>query len=128
MKTRYTAALSVCAGIAVGAAAVQALHAQAKPSAYVIAEIDVTNLGPYDKEYVPPAAKAIADGGGKYIIRGGRTVALYGEPPKGRIAVMVFESMEKAQAAFDSAAYKDAKKVGDQYAKFRVYAVEGLSQ
>jgi uncharacterized protein (DUF1330 family) len=128
MKTRYTAALSVCAGIAVGAAAVQALHAQAKPSAYVIAEIDVTNLGPYDKEYVPPAAKAIADGGGKYIIRGGRTVALYGEPPKGRIAVMVFESMEKAQAAFDSAAYKDAKKLGDRYAKFRVYAVEGLSQ
>jgi uncharacterized protein (DUF1330 family) len=128
MKTRYTAALSVCAGIAVGAAAVQALHAQGKPSAYVIAEIDVTNLGPYDKEYVPPAAKAIADGGGKYIIRGGRTVSLYGEPPKGRIAVMVFESMEKAQAAFDSAAYKDAKKVGDQYAKFRVYAVEGLSQ
>jgi uncharacterized protein (DUF1330 family) len=128
MKARYTAALSVCAGIAVGAAAVQALHAQGKPSAYVIAEIDVTNLGPYDKEYVPPAAKAIADGGGKYIIRGGRTVALYGEPPKGRIAVMVFESMEKAQAAFDSAAYKDAKKVGDQYAKFRVYAVEGLSQ
>jgi uncharacterized protein (DUF1330 family) len=128
MKTRYTAALSVCVGIAVGAAAVQALHAQGKPSAYVIAEIDVTNLGPYDKEYVPPAAKAIADGGGKYIIRGGRTVSLYGEPPKGRIAVMVFESMEKAQAAFDSAAYKDAKKVGDQYAKFRVYAVEGLSQ
>jgi uncharacterized protein (DUF1330 family) len=128
MKARYTAVLSVCAGIAAGAAAVQALHAQGKPSAYVIAEIDVTNLGPYDKEYVPPAAKAIADGGGKYIIRGGRTVSLYGEPPKGRIAVMVFESMEKAQAAFDSAAYKDAKKVGDQYAKFRVYAVEGLAQ
>jgi len=26
------------------------------------------------------------------------------------------------------AAYKEAKKVGDKYAKFRVYAVEGLSQ
>jgi len=25
-------------------------------------------------------------------------------------------------------AYKDAKKVGDKYAKFRVYAVEGLLQ
>jgi uncharacterized protein (DUF1330 family) len=41
---------------------------------------------------------------------------------------MVFDSMEKAQAAFDSSAYKEAKKVGDKYAKFRVYAVEGLSQ
>ncbi len=128
MKTRYTVALSILAGVAVGAAAVQALHAQAKPPAYVVAEIDVTNLGPYDKEYVPPAAKAIADGGGKYIVRGGESAAFYGEPPKPRIAIMAFESMEKARAAFNSTAYKEAKKVGDKYAKFRVYAVEGLSQ
>jgi uncharacterized protein (DUF1330 family) len=128
MKTRCTVALSILAGVAVGAAAVQALHAQAKPPAYVIAEIDVTNVEPYDKEYVPPAAKAVTDGGGKYIVRGGRTVSLYGEPPKPRIAVMVFESMERAQAAFDSPAYKAAKTLGDKYATFRVYAVEGLPQ
>ena len=128
MKTRYTVALSVLAGVAVGAAAVQALHAQAKPPAYVIAEIDVMNLEPFDKEYVPPAAKAVTDGGGKYIVRGGATASFYGEPPKPRLAVMVFESMEKARAAFDSPAYKEAKKVGDKYAKFRVYAVEGLPQ
>jgi uncharacterized protein (DUF1330 family) len=124
----YTIALSVVAGIALGAAAVHALHAQSKPPAYVVAEIDVADLGPYDKEYVPPAAKAITDGGGKYIVRGGQTVAFFGEPPKPRIAIMVFESMEKATAAFNSPAYKEAKKVGDKYAKFRVYAVEGLSQ
>jgi uncharacterized protein (DUF1330 family) len=128
MKTHYTIALSICAGVAIGAAAVQALHAQAKPPAYVIAEIDVINPGPYDEEYVPPAAKAIADGGGKYVVRGGDTAAFFGEPPKPRIAVMVFESMEKARAAFDSSAYREAKKVGDKYAKFRVYAVEGLPQ
>ena len=128
MKTHYTIALSICAGAAIGAAAIQALHAQPKPPAYVIAEIDVINPGPYDKEYVPPAAKAIADGGGKYVVRGGDTAAFFGEPPKPRIAVMVFESMEKARAAFDSSAYREAKKVGDKYAKFRVYAVEGLPQ
>ena len=128
MKTRCTVALSVLAGVAVGAAAVQVLHAQAKPPAYVIAEIDVMNLEPFDKEYVPPAAKAVTDGGGKYIVRGGATVSFYGEPPKPRLAVMVFESMGKARAAFDSPAYKEAKKVGDKYAKFRVYAVEGLPQ
>jgi uncharacterized protein (DUF1330 family) len=128
MKTCYTVALSICAGVAVGAAAVQVLHAQAKPPAYVIAEIDVTNAEPFDKEYVPPAAKAVTDGGGKYIVRGGATAPFFGEPPKPRIAVMVFESMEKAKAAFDSSAFKEAKKVGDKYAKFRVYAVEGLPQ
>jgi uncharacterized protein (DUF1330 family) len=128
MKTRHPVVLSILAGLAAGAAAVQVLHAQAKPPAYVVAEIDVTNLEPYDKEYVPPAAKAITDGGGKYIVRGGETVAFYGDPPKPRVAIMVFESMEKAKAAFNSSAYKEAKKVGDRYAKFRVYAVEGLSQ
>jgi uncharacterized protein (DUF1330 family) len=128
MKTRYTIALSVWAGIVVGAALVQALHAQAKPPAYVVAEIDVANEESFDKEYVPPAAKSITDGGGKYLVRGGRMVAIFGEPPKTRIAVMVFENMEKAQAAFNSPAFKEAKKVGDKYAKFRVYVVEGVSQ
>lgn len=115
-------------GVIFGAAAVQVLHAQAKPPAYVVAEIDVTNAAPYDREYVPPAAKAITDAGGKYVVRGGRTVAIFGQPPQPRIAVMVFESMEKANAAFESSAYKEAKKIGDKYAKFRVYAVEGLVQ
>ena len=128
MKPCYTVALSILAGVAIGAAAVQALHAQAKPPAYVVAEIDVTNPEPYEKEYVPIAAKAITDGGGKYLVRGGETAAMYGEPPKPRIAVMAFESMEKAQAAFNSSAYKEAKKVGDKYANFRIYAVEGVSQ
>jgi hypothetical protein len=32
--------------------------------------------------------------------------------------------MEKANAAFDSSAYKEAKKIGDKYG----YAVEGLVQ
>src|SRR3984893_12403765 len=110
MKTRYTVALSIWAGVVVGAALVQALHAQAKPPAYVVAEIDVADAESFDKEYVPPAAKSITDGGGKYLVRGGRTVAIFGEPPKTRIAVMAFENMEKAQAAFNSPAFKEAKK------------------
>ena len=127
MKTRYVVALSLVAGIAVGAAAVQGLHAQTKPPAYVVAEIDVTNPGAYDKDYVPGAIKAITDGGGKYIVRGGATTSFFGEPPKPRIAIMVFDSMDRAVAAFNSPGYKEAKKEGDKYATFRVYAVEGMA-
>ena len=36
MKARYTVALSMIAGAALGGAAIQGLHAQAKPPAYVI--------------------------------------------------------------------------------------------
>ena len=43
MKTRYTVALSVLAGAVLGAGAIQILHAQAKPPAYVVAEVDISN-------------------------------------------------------------------------------------
>ena len=112
--------------MAIGAAAIHALHAQAKPPAFVVGEIDIANVAAFDKEYVPPAAKAVVDGGGKYIVRGGKSITLYGEPPK-RLAIMQFESLEKAEAAFKSKAYTDAKQIGDKYAKFRIYAIEGLA-
>jgi hypothetical protein len=55
MKTHYTVALSMIAGAALGAAAIQGLHAQAKPPVYSVAEISVTNLDAYLKEYSPLA-------------------------------------------------------------------------
>jgi uncharacterized protein (DUF1330 family) len=99
------------AGLFIGALSQQALHAQAKPPAYVIGEIDIRDGAGLDKEYVPPAAKAV----------------FYGAPPK-RLAIMQFESLEKAEAAFRSKAYTDAKLLGDKYATFRVYMIEGLPQ
>jgi hypothetical protein len=44
MKTRYTVALSMIAGAALGGAAIQGLHAQAKLKAYSVGEIEVTNV------------------------------------------------------------------------------------
>jgi uncharacterized protein (DUF1330 family) len=126
MKTRLIVLLSVMAGAAAGAAAVQALHAQARPPAFVVGEIDVKNAELLDKEYVPNASKAVRDGGGKYLVIGGKSESFYGEPPK-RIAIMAFDNLEKAEAAFNSAAYKQAKAVGDKYATFRIYAVEGVT-
>ena len=42
MKTYYTVGLSMLAGAALGAGAIQALHAQAKPPGYLLAEVAVT--------------------------------------------------------------------------------------
>jgi uncharacterized protein (DUF1330 family) len=127
MNKRLVHAVSLIAAVAVGALGSHVLRAQPKAPAYVIGEIDIRDEAPFDKEYVPPAAKAVIDGGGKYIVRGGKSVSLYGEPPK-RLAIMAFESLEKAEATFRSAAYTDAKKIGDKYATFRIYVVEGLPQ
>jgi hypothetical protein len=59
MKTQYTVTVAVLAGMAIGAVAVQGLHAQAKPPLYYIAEIDVTNADAYLKEYAPKAQATI---------------------------------------------------------------------
>jgi uncharacterized protein (DUF1330 family) len=126
MKTQYAVALALLTGVGLGAAAIQGLHAQAKPPAYVIAEIDVTNQEGYAKEYLPAGSKAVLDGGAKYLARGTRTAAFKGEPPK-RIVLLTFENFEKAQATFASPAFMEAATIGEKYAKFRIYAVEGVS-
>jgi uncharacterized protein (DUF1330 family) len=128
MKTRTTVALAMVTGVAIGAAAIQGLHAQAKPPAYVVVEIDVSNQEAFVKEYAPIAGKAITAGGGKYLARGGKNVAIEGEPPKSRTVVVAFDSLEQAQATFTSAEYREGRKIGDKYAKFRIWAMEGLAK
>ena len=127
MNVRVKVVLALVAGFGFGAVSVQTLHAQAKPPAYVISEIEVTNPDAYAKEYVPLANKALADSGQKRLASGGRTIALAGTPPASRVVVSVFDSLEKAQAAYGSAAYLEARKIGDQYGKLRIFAVEGIA-
>lgn len=128
MKSNSKLATAMVVGAALGAVAVQGLHAQAKPPAYVISEIDVTNADAYAKEYVPLANKALAESGQKRLASGGKTITLAGAPPASRIVLSVFESLEKAQTAYSSPAYLEARKIGDKYGKLRIFAVEGISQ
>jgi uncharacterized protein (DUF1330 family) len=64
----------------------------------------------------------------RFLAAGQNVTALEGEPPKTRVTIQVWESLEKMQAAYNSAEYKEARKIGDKYAKFRAFAVEGLPQ
>ena len=59
MQTYYTVALSMLAGVGVGAIAVQGLHAQSRPPVYLITEIDVTDPEKYGKEFAPKAQATV---------------------------------------------------------------------
>jgi len=128
MKTYYKVTLAMLAGIGIGAAAVHTLHAQAKPPVYFIAEIDVTNLEAYTKEYAPKAQATIKAAGGRLLAAGQKITVFEGEPPKPRVAVQVWDSLEKIQAWRNSAEFKENRKIGEKYAKFRSFAIEGLPQ
>jgi hypothetical protein len=67
MKNYVTVCVSMFVGIAIGAAAVQTLHAQTKPPICTIAEIDVKNVDAYMKEYAPVVGPRIKKAGGRLI-------------------------------------------------------------
>lgn len=126
MKIHSIIALSLAAGATIGAGAVDGLRAQVRPLAHVVGEINVTNQEGFAKEFGPVARKALALAPGyRALVLGGKTVSIAGAPPNGRVIINVFDSLDAAVAAYNSLAFKEAKKIGDKYATFRTYAVEG---
>ena len=126
MRTDHIMALWALAGIAIGGAAIQGLHAQAKPLAYVINEVEVTDQAGF-QNYADKNAALIQKHGGKFIIRGAKAASLDGDPPKARTTVYVFDNVDKMQAWRDSAEYKELKVLRDKSAKFRAYVAEGVT-
>ena len=127
MKTKYTVALSILAGAAIGGAAIQTLHAQTKLPVYMIALNEVSNSDGYAKEYLPAARKTIADHGGVYVAAGTGT-QLTGSLPNGRVVILRWGSVEQLLAWRNSPEYQAALKVGEKYAKYNIIAVDGVPQ
>ena len=92
MKATSKIALAMVGSFALGAAAVQGLHAQATPPGYAIVEVTVTDKEGYTREFLPLISKEIQAAGGKYVVRGGNPVTLQGAPPASRVAVLQFDS------------------------------------
>ena len=127
MMTRYVLLAGLAAAAASGIGAT-AIHAQAPPRlnapAYYIAEFELT-----DPEGIRPYSAGVAATfepfGGRFIVRGGEIAALEGERPKGRLVVIAFDSMEKAQAWYNSAEYQQLKPIRQRSGNSRTYIVEG---
>jgi len=128
MKTRFTVALSMLVGIGLGAAAVQGLYAQTQIPVYYIAEIEVTNLDGYLKQYEPRVQANIKAFGGRILAAGTKVATMDGDPPQSRVTVLVWDGIEQVQTWRDSAEFKEIRAVGQKYAKFRAFTVEGLPQ
>lgn len=65
MKTRYAIGLAIFSAMA-GAGLVQTLHAQGKPKAYVITEIEVTDAAKF-KPYLDGTAVIVPQAGGRFL-------------------------------------------------------------
>jgi uncharacterized protein (DUF1330 family) len=121
--TFHTISWAVLASLGLSGAAIHFLHRRTKPAAYTIAEIEVTDPLGY-QEYVQATTSAVPRWGGRFIVRAGKTFVVNGTPPK-RIAVIKWKDYEKAQAFFNSEAYKQLIGIRDRSAKFRAFVIEG---
>ena len=125
MKMKYKVGLALLAGIAIGSAAVQTLHAQAKPPVYAIALNQLTNEEGYAKDYQPKGRAAIIAHGGVYVAAGKGTV-ITGDAPHDRVVVLKFESLDAVKAWFNSPDYQAANQIGQKYAHYNIIAVDGV--
>ena len=87
MKSCYTIALSTLTGVAIGATAIQTLHAQAKPPVYAIALNQLTDAEGYAKDYLPKGRAAIIANGGVYVAAGKGNV-ITGDVKADRVVVL----------------------------------------
>jgi len=130
MNNRYKTGLIVLACTDVGAFGSEALHSQARQPAYLIGQIDVTNPDGYASEYLPKAREIIKAHGGKLVAAAGaaatgsQVVAVDGDPPK-RVVIYMYPSIEALQAWRNDPAYVKVRAIGEKYATYHTFAVEG---
>ena len=126
---RYgTLAMGMLAGAALGAAAVNGLHAQNKaPGAYVVVDLSEISNRDLFQTLLPKAEPAMTAFGGKFVIRTENIVALDGTPPK-RFVVIAFDSVEKAKAWDASTAQREIADIRQRSTKSRQFVVDGTIQ
>jgi uncharacterized protein (DUF1330 family) len=129
MKTKYKLAIAFVVGSTIAAPAIQDLHAQAKPPAYVVIPIRsikdaaAFKAGVVDKTMPAEVAKA----GGHYVVRTQKVMGLDGKAPE-RFVIIEFDSIEKAQAWYNSPAQKDINAARDKSTDSLAFIVEGAAK
>ena len=94
-------------------------------SAYIIANVRVTNPAQYD-EYKKLSSAAMLAHGAQVCVRGGASEVLEGDWQPERIVVLKFPSVEKAKAFYASTEYGKARKAREGAAVMRMIVVEGV--
>ncbi len=93
-------------------------------TAYMIALVDVTDPDAY-QEYAKRTPAVVEKYGGKFVVRGGRQVALEGDPGPARTVIIEFPTLERIEEFVNAPEYREAKAFRQGAATARFLAVEG---
>jgi uncharacterized protein (DUF1330 family) len=93
--------------------------------AYVIAETDVHDAEQYER-YRAAVPGALAAAGGRFLARGGKVVVLEGDWRPKRLVLLEFEDVDAARRWYESAEYREVRRLREGAASLHMVAVEGL--
>ena len=126
MNRRIATGLTLLTGVAIGATAIQGLHAQEKTSTFVVVAIRKINDADSYKSILPKYPAAVEAAGGHFVIRTDKITSLDGTPPE-RFILVRFDSPEKAQAFHNSAATKELDAIRAKTTDSLSFFVEGMA-
>jgi uncharacterized protein (DUF1330 family) len=126
MTTNLKFALAVLAGISIGSIGNRTIRAQqlVPLPGYVIAEVDAHDPEAMTK-YGAKVPETLAPFNHHYVILSSKIQPLEGEPPKGVVVMIAFDSVEKAKEWYNSPAYAAVRPIRQSAATSRIYIVEG---
>ncbi len=127
MKSSFTAATALVAGIGIGAVGIHEIHAQAKRPVFMIEDNTVRDPEGFANEFAPLARESVKAYGGHYLA-GGKGTSIDGDPPKGRVVLVQWDTLDQLMKWRHSPEYMQARAVGEKYGSFRIIAVDGVPQ
>jgi uncharacterized protein (DUF1330 family) len=91
--------------------------------AYILADIEVTDLARYEG-YKELAAASAAQYGGRYVVRGGAVEVLEGAWPTNRFVVLEFPDADAARRWYSSPEYSAARAIRQEASNSKLILVE----
>ena len=126
---KWKIATAIASAIAIGACGVAIVQAQTKAPAYFVALVNVKDQDGYSKEFLPKVLPMIKEGGGEYVAGGfNKTHSLSGAAPPNRVVIIRFDGGMSAVDAWYEKQKPILKEVGEKYASFQNFGVEGVEQ
>jgi uncharacterized protein (DUF1330 family) len=93
-------------------------------AAYVVAEVEVTDPAAYE-DYRKRVPATLAQYGGKFLVRGGKTETKEGGWDPKRLVILEFASLEQARKWYHSPEYAPALALRLKAARSKLLLVEG---
>jgi uncharacterized protein (DUF1330 family) len=94
--------------------------------AYIVVQVKVKDPTRYER-YKGMAPASIAQYGGRYLARGGKTETLEGGWAPPRFVILEFPTMERAREWWNCPEYAEAKKLRQATTDTEMILVEGLT-